>query len=52
CHMKGEAYVGNYLVTEAEMMAQIIRDKAKETTKNNSDRSSLSIQKEKDQVNK
>lgn len=27
CHMKGQAFVGNKLVTEAEMMAQIVKEK-------------------------
>jgi len=29
CHMKGQAYVGNKLVMEAELMAQIVKDKDK-----------------------
>lgn len=28
CHMKGTAYVGNKAVTEAEMMAQIVKEKS------------------------
>jgi UDP-3-O-[3-hydroxymyristoyl] N-acetylglucosamine deacetylase/3-hydroxyacyl-[acyl-carrier-protein] dehydratase len=27
CHMRGQAFVGNKLVTEAEMMAQIAKEK-------------------------
>jgi len=27
CHMRGEAYVGNKLVVEAEMMAQVVKNK-------------------------
>ena len=27
CHMRGQAFVGNKLVTEAEMMAQIVKEK-------------------------
>ncbi|HSV76404.1 MAG TPA: hypothetical protein VLH37_05165, partial [Bacteroidales bacterium] len=26
CHMRGEAYVGNKLVVEAEMMAQVVKN--------------------------
>jgi len=29
CHMKGEAYVGDKIVVEAEMMAQIVRKEGK-----------------------
>ncbi len=30
CHMEGKAYVGNQVVMEAEMMAQIVKEKNKE----------------------
>jgi UDP-3-O-[3-hydroxymyristoyl] N-acetylglucosamine deacetylase/3-hydroxyacyl-[acyl-carrier-protein] dehydratase len=31
-HMKGKAYVGQHLVSEAELIAQIVRDRQPETT--------------------